>query len=146
MYLTTRAVAGYTPGLELEAKEMIHDLYIRSKAGAVPVNPQRFASHASLNNVLTLVFNFRTESIDDKLVSDSLRLSREFMCVPLFPPLIYHTLFATCADVCVYGREGTPPVQSRISSVSSHCCRSSLTTWRPGGGLSAASWWRSAVQ
>ncbi|KAM5534714.1 hypothetical protein V8D89_011578 [Ganoderma adspersum] len=79
MFLTTRAVAGYMPGLEREAKEMIHDLYVRSKAGTVPINPQRFASRASLNNILTLTFGFRTESIDDKLVSDSLRLSREFM-------------------------------------------------------------------
>ncbi len=80
MFLTTRAVAGYMPGLEREAKVMIHDLYVRSKAGTVPINPQRFASRASLNNILTLTFGFRTESIDDKLVSDSLRLSREFMC------------------------------------------------------------------
>lgn len=81
MFLTTRAVAGYMPGLEREAKEMIHDLYVRSKAGTIPINPQRFASRASLNNILTLTFGFRTESIDDKLVSDTLRLSREFMCV-----------------------------------------------------------------
>ncbi len=79
MFLTQRAVATYTPGLEHEAKEMIRDLFVRSRAGILPVNPQRFASRASLNNILMLTFGFRTESLDDQLVSDSLRLSREFM-------------------------------------------------------------------
>ena len=79
MFLNNRAVAGYMPGLEREAKEMIRDLYVRSKAGTLPINPQRFASRASLNNILMLTFGFRTESLDDPLVSDTLRLSREFM-------------------------------------------------------------------
>ncbi|KAI0709633.1 cytochrome P450 [Cerioporus squamosus] len=79
MFLTQRAVAGYMPGLEREAKEMISDLYVRSKAGTLPLNPQPFASRASLNNILMLTFGFRTESLDDPLVADSLRLSREFM-------------------------------------------------------------------
>ncbi|KAM5544434.1 hypothetical protein V8D89_002094 [Ganoderma adspersum] len=79
MFLTPKAVAEYMPGLEREAREMIQDLYVRSRAGTLPINPQPFASRASLNNILTLTFGFRTESLDDQLVSDSLRLSREFM-------------------------------------------------------------------
>ncbi|KAI0741466.1 cytochrome P450 [Daedaleopsis nitida] len=79
LFLSQRAVAGYMPGLEREASEMIRDLYVRSQAGFLPVNPQHFASRASLNNLLTITFGFRTESLDDKLVSESLRLSREFM-------------------------------------------------------------------
>ncbi|KAI0794374.1 cytochrome P450 [Fomes fomentarius] len=79
MFLTQHAVARYTPGLEHEAKEMIRDLFARSRAGMLPVNPQRSASRASLNNILMLTFGFRTESLDDQLVSDTLRLSREFM-------------------------------------------------------------------
>ncbi|KAI0351870.1 cytochrome P450 [Trametes cingulata] len=79
MFLTPRAVADYMPGLESEAREMIRDLYVRSKGGAQPINPQPFLCRASLNNILSLTFGFRTESLDVKLVSDSLRLSREFM-------------------------------------------------------------------
>ncbi|KAI0666876.1 cytochrome P450 [Trametes maxima] len=79
MFLTTRAVADYMPGLESEAREMIRDLYVRSNGGAHPINPQPFLSRASLNNILSLTFGFRTESLDDQLVSDSLRLSREFV-------------------------------------------------------------------
>ncbi|KAI0746299.1 cytochrome P450 [Daedaleopsis nitida] len=79
MFLTQRAVAEYTPGLEREAKEMIRDLYVSSQGGVLPINPQRFASRASLNNILMLTFGFRTESLEDQLVFDLLRLSREFM-------------------------------------------------------------------
>ncbi|KAI0351871.1 cytochrome P450 [Trametes cingulata] len=79
MFLTPRAVEEDMPRLESEAREMIRDLYVRSKGGALPINPQPFLSRASLNNILSLVFGFRTESMDDNLVSESLRLSREFM-------------------------------------------------------------------
>ena len=127
MFLTTKAVAEYMPGLEREAREMVQDLYVRSKAGALPINPQPFASRASLNNILTLTFGFRTESLDDQLVSDSLRLSREFMCVHSLVPRVRRTEFAS--------RVGIQRAPSRTSSTSFRSYRSSQTTWRRVGEL-----------
>jgi hypothetical protein len=40
---------------------------------------QPHAGRASLNNMLSIVFGFRTDSIYHPLVGQALRLSREFM-------------------------------------------------------------------
>ncbi|ETW78112.1 cytochrome P450 monooxygenase 69 [Heterobasidion irregulare TC 32-1] len=96
-WLHQRAVDGYTPVLDREATAMIKNLYIASQAGAVPINPQPHAGRCSLNNMLTIVFGMRTDSLDHPLVGLALRLSREFMnCTgPVsnlvdFVPLLQH--------------------------------------------------------
>ena len=110
MFLTRSAVTGYMPGLEYEAKEMIRDLYIRSKAGALPINPQRFASRVSLNNVLIIAFGFRTESLDDQLVSDALEISREFMYVQ-------SSLESAASQYCTSCRNTTGPVANLVDFI-----------------------------
>ena len=130
MFLTPKAVAEYMPGLEREARAMILDLYVRSKAGSLPINPQPFASRASLNNILTLTFGFRMESLDDKLVSDSLRLSREFMYVHSTCRVVAYPNQVLSSVSCLGTRRGP----WRTSSTSSRSCKSSRTIWRPVGG------------
>ncbi|KDQ59963.1 hypothetical protein JAAARDRAFT_192407 [Jaapia argillacea MUCL 33604] len=78
-YLNYRAVDTYTHVLDFEADVLMKELFIQGKAGASPINPQPHAGRCSLNNMLTIVFGIRTNSIDDELVKTALRLSREFM-------------------------------------------------------------------
>ncbi len=80
-FLSTKAVASYVPGLKLEVIEMVKQLYIRGGAGALPINPQPHAGRTSLNNILTIAFGTRTETIDHPLVAHWLKHSREFMYV-----------------------------------------------------------------
>ncbi|KAJ6474299.1 cytochrome P450 [Mycena sanguinolenta] len=80
-WLNQRAVDSYTSILDLEATVMIKAMYEASKAGTVPINPQPHAGRASLNNMLSIVFGMRTDSIHHPLVGQALRLSREFMNV-----------------------------------------------------------------
>ncbi|KAI0364881.1 cytochrome P450 [Pilatotrama ljubarskyi] len=77
--LAARAVATYSLALEVEAKAMIRDLLQDSKAGALPINPSAYASHAALNNILVLIYGIRTDSLRDPIVAEVLRMSREFM-------------------------------------------------------------------
>ncbi|GJE93446.1 cytochrome P450 [Phanerochaete sordida] len=79
LFLTAKAVSEYKPNLEFEVREMLRALYSQGRAGAVPVNPQAHLSRVSLNNILTIVFGTRTDSVDDPLVAHWLMLSREFM-------------------------------------------------------------------
>nr|VWP01747.1 Uncharacterized protein [Ganoderma boninense] len=80
--LTARAVATYTPAIELEAREMIHTLHVDGKAGAAAINPQTYASRSALNNILMIIYGTRTEStVSDPVVKEVLRISREFMNV-----------------------------------------------------------------
>jgi hypothetical protein len=58
---------------------MVQYLLKESQGGTELVNPQPFAGRCSLNNMLTIVFGIRTDSVQDPLVQTSLRLSREFM-------------------------------------------------------------------
>lgn len=81
--LNARAVDEYTDVLDFEATVLIQDLYKHSKAGKAPINPQPHAGRCSLNNMLTIVFGTRTDSIDHPLVGHALRLSREFMLVAM---------------------------------------------------------------
>ncbi|KAJ7870670.1 cytochrome P450 [Mycena leptocephala] len=78
-WLNQRAVDSYTLILDQEATVLVKAMYQQSKAGAVPINPQPHAGRASLNNMLSIVFGFRTDSIYHPLVGQALRLSREFM-------------------------------------------------------------------
>ncbi|KAL0957848.1 hypothetical protein HGRIS_000033 [Hohenbuehelia grisea] len=80
-WLVNKAVEGYTHVLDYEATVLVHDLYNHGQAGNVPVNPQPHAGRCSLNNMLTIVFGIRTDTIDHPLVGKALRLSREFMFV-----------------------------------------------------------------
>ncbi|THH00304.1 hypothetical protein EW026_g2196 [Hermanssonia centrifuga] len=80
-FLSTKAVSNYVPGLELEVNEMIKQLYIQGKAGALPINPSPHAGRTSLNNILTIAFGTRTDSINHPLVAHWLMHSREFMYV-----------------------------------------------------------------
>lgn len=58
---------------------MVKCLFQASQGGTQLVNPQPFAGRCSLNNMLTIVFGTRTDSVDHPMVAKSLRLSREFM-------------------------------------------------------------------
>ncbi|KAJ3727480.1 cytochrome P450 [Lentinula raphanica] len=78
-WLNQRAVDGYTPILDREATVLVKAMYQESKAGTIPINPQPHAGRASLNNMLSIVFGFRTDSIYHPLVGRALKLSREFM-------------------------------------------------------------------
>ncbi|PSR79232.1 hypothetical protein PHLCEN_2v7090 [Hermanssonia centrifuga] len=78
-FLSTKAVATYLPGLELEVNELIRQIYIKGEAGLSPINPAPHAGRTSLNNILTIAFGIRTDSIDHPLVGHWLMLSREFM-------------------------------------------------------------------
>ncbi|KAF9456424.1 cytochrome P450 [Collybia nuda] len=77
--LNARAVDEYTDVLDFEATVLVQELYKYGKAGAAPINPQPHAGRCSLNNMLTIVFGIRTDSINHPLVGHALRLSREFM-------------------------------------------------------------------
>ena len=78
-WLNQKAVDHYTHILDFEATDMLKCIYRASNVGTMPVNPQVHAGRCSLNNMLTITFGLRTESIYDPLVRDALRLSREFM-------------------------------------------------------------------
>ncbi|KAL5518465.1 hypothetical protein ACEPAH_147 [Sanghuangporus vaninii] len=75
-WLNQRAVDEYTHILDYEATILLKELL---RAGNNPINPQPHAGRCSLNNMLTIVFGTRTETINDPLVKQALRLSREFM-------------------------------------------------------------------
>ena len=78
-FLSTKAVGSYMTGLELEVSDMLKALYTRGAEGKMPVNPQPHAGRTSLNNILTIAFGTRTDSIDHPLVGHWLKHSREFM-------------------------------------------------------------------
>ncbi|KAL5371623.1 hypothetical protein PMIN02_012775 [Paraphaeosphaeria minitans] len=58
---------------------MIHHLHRDCTDGMADVNPQVYAGRCSLNNMLTITFGFRTDSIHHPMVARAFRLSREFM-------------------------------------------------------------------
>ncbi|KAF5370951.1 hypothetical protein D9757_009883 [Collybiopsis confluens] len=98
--LSSRAVDGYTHVLDYEATVLIKELMKHGRAGKAPINPQPHAGRCSLNNMLTVAFGTRTDTIDHPLVAKALRLSREFMnCtgpvsnVTDFVPVLQHLPF-----------------------------------------------------
>ncbi|KAI0475658.1 cytochrome P450 [Xylariaceae sp. FL0804] len=78
-WLNQKAVNGYTEVLDREATDMISALYDECDNGKALVNPQPFAGRCSLNNMLTITFGMRTESVHNPLVKQALKLSRGFM-------------------------------------------------------------------
>ncbi|ROV91045.1 hypothetical protein VMCG_09608 [Cytospora schulzeri] len=78
-WLNQKAVDSYTPVLDREATDMMIALYEASNNGENLFNPQPFAGRCSLNNMLTIVFGMRTDSVEHPMVKTALRLSREFM-------------------------------------------------------------------
>lgn len=58
---------------------MVHALWQASQGGTALLNPQPFAGRCSLNNMLTIVFGMRTDSVKHPMVVKALRISREFM-------------------------------------------------------------------
>ncbi|KAF9730277.1 cytochrome P450 [Paraphaeosphaeria minitans] len=79
LWLNRKAVESYTHVLDFEATGMIHHLHRDCTNGMADVNPQVYAGRCSLNNILTITFGFRTDSIHHPMVARALRLSREFM-------------------------------------------------------------------
>ncbi|KZV99013.1 cytochrome P450 [Exidia glandulosa HHB12029] len=91
--LNATALEVFTPVFDRESVVLVQSLYSHGAAGSLPVNPQvrvtsttqtalvtvSHAGRCSLNNMLAIVFATRTETIDDPLVGEALRLSREFM-------------------------------------------------------------------
>jgi hypothetical protein len=80
-FLNPNALHEHTHVLDHEAVVLIQELYRDGKAGADPINPQSHAGRCSLNNMLTIVFGIRTDTVHHPLVGKALRLSREFMSV-----------------------------------------------------------------
>ncbi|KUJ15845.1 cytochrome P450 [Mollisia scopiformis] len=85
-WLNQNAVDSYTDVLDREASVLLKSLWDESKKGRLPINPQVLglscsphAGRCSLNNMLTITFGTRTDSIHDSLVQTALRLSRAFM-------------------------------------------------------------------
>ena len=81
-YLDTRILGDPALVFDREATDLIQELYRHGKGGVVPINPQPHAGRCSLNNMLTIVYGTRTDTIEDPLVGHALKLSREFMSVP----------------------------------------------------------------
>ncbi|KGO75739.1 Cytochrome P450, E-class, group I [Penicillium italicum] len=78
-WLSQRAVDSYSPVLDRESLSLVRALFDESQGGLLPVNPQPHAGRCSLNNMTTITFGFRTDSIEHPLVGQALKLSREFM-------------------------------------------------------------------
>lgn len=78
-WLSQKAVDNYTPVLDREATDMMNSLFNASNYGQNLVNPQPYAGRCSLNNMMTIVFGTRTDSVEHPMVKTALRLSREFM-------------------------------------------------------------------
>ncbi|KAL4897159.1 cytochrome P450 [Aspergillus ambiguus] len=78
-WLNQRAVDMYSDTLDRESMSLVKALFDESKGGLIPVNPQPHAGRCSLNNMTTITFGFRTDSINHPLVKRALKLSREFM-------------------------------------------------------------------
>nr|BAL05163.1 cytochrome P450 [Phanerodontia chrysosporium] len=78
-FLGNRVVSGYLSRLEYEVQDMLRGLLTDGQAGLVPVSPQAYLSRLALNNIMTIVFGTRTESMDDPFIHHWLTLSREFM-------------------------------------------------------------------
>jgi cytochrome P450 len=78
-WLTQKAVDQYTSVLDREATDMVVALYEACDGGKSLVNPQPYAGRCSLNNMLTITFGARTDSVTHPMVSTALRLSRAFM-------------------------------------------------------------------
>uniref|UniRef100_A0A0W0FIQ3 Putative cytochrome P450 n=1 Tax=Moniliophthora roreri TaxID=221103 RepID=A0A0W0FIQ3_MONRR len=78
-YIQQRSVDEFTPILELEAFVLVKSLYEDSKGGLLPINPQRYAGRCLLNNMLAITFGIRTDALSNPMVSEVLRISREFM-------------------------------------------------------------------
>ncbi|KAF9491318.1 cytochrome P450 [Pleurotus eryngii] len=78
-FLVQKAVDGYTNVLDYEATVLVRELFTHSQVGNAPINPQPHAGRCSLNNMLTIVFGTRPDSINHPLVGRALSLSREFM-------------------------------------------------------------------
>ncbi|PLB50375.1 cytochrome P450 [Aspergillus steynii IBT 23096] len=78
-WLNQKAVDSYTETLDRESMSLVKAMFDESQQGKVPVNPQPHAGRCSLNNMTTITFGFRTDSIEHPLVKQALKLSREFM-------------------------------------------------------------------
>ncbi|KAF9882628.1 hypothetical protein FE257_005823 [Aspergillus nanangensis] len=78
-WLNQRAVDMYSDTLDRESMSLVKALFDESKEGLVPVNPQPHAGRCSLNNMTTITFGFRTDSVNHPLTKRALTLSREFM-------------------------------------------------------------------
>ena len=115
-------VDGRVGGLELEVREMLRNLYNRGAAGATPINPQPHAGRTSLNNILTIAFGTRTDTIDHPLVGHWLKHSREFMYVTN-RPLLWSS--AKRPSRCSRRLAGIALVPCRTWSISCPSCETS---------------------
>ncbi|KAL7747728.1 hypothetical protein RI367_006844 [Sorochytrium milnesiophthora] len=78
-HLHPTAVDNYAHVMEFEALELVRTLYRDGQAGQAPINPQPHAGRCSLNNMLTIAFATRTDSLEHPMVATALKISREFM-------------------------------------------------------------------
>ncbi|KAH9975033.1 cytochrome P450 [Lactifluus volemus] len=77
--LTPKAIQGYASVLDYEAHILVRSLYHKSKMGTLPVNPAHYTGRYALNNMLTISFATRTDSMSDPLTKGALDLATEFM-------------------------------------------------------------------
>ncbi|GJE97683.1 cytochrome P450 [Phanerochaete sordida] len=77
-YLNSDAVPDYLAGLEVETAEMLKALYIKSQGGTLPLDPHPHFARTSLNNLLTVLFGLRTDTVDHPLVAHWLKLTQEY--------------------------------------------------------------------
>ena len=80
-FLDSRILGNLAHVFDREAMVLIQELYRHGKEGVVPINPQPHAGRCTLNNMLTIVYGTRTDTIEDPLVGHALQLSRDFMSV-----------------------------------------------------------------
>ncbi|KAL5410099.1 hypothetical protein PMIN04_010757 [Paraphaeosphaeria minitans] len=60
---------------------MINHLFTDGADGMADINPQAYVNRCSLNNMLTITFGFRTDSIRHPMLARVLRLSRNFSTI-----------------------------------------------------------------
>ncbi|KAG8164966.1 hypothetical protein KVR01_005241 [Diaporthe batatas] len=78
-WLSHKAVEKYASVLDREATDMLLALYEAGDGGRNHVNPQPYAARCSLNNMLTIVFGARTDSVKHPMVELVLGIGRTFI-------------------------------------------------------------------
>ncbi|KAI0284680.1 cytochrome P450 [Russula aff. rugulosa BPL654] len=77
--LTPKAIQGYAPFFDHEARMLVRSLYYETEMGKKAIDPAHFVARYALNNMLTISFGSRTDSTHDPLVERALSLATEFM-------------------------------------------------------------------
>ncbi|GJE98687.1 hypothetical protein PsYK624_149220 [Phanerochaete sordida] len=60
---------------------MLEKLYVKIQDGKIPQDLHPHFAHTSLNNLLTVLFGLRTETVDRPLVAHWLKPTQEYTCI-----------------------------------------------------------------